>query len=213
MVRSVLRIVFDNDDQGVLRVGAVSRSLNQQADSVVIVCLLEFRSVDSPQGRAETARVIVAQTTDHLQRGQIAVRNELLELAVPLVEAPKIWVDLIVSAEVRIIEAVFKEKLIGRGGLDDASGERIGDGVCDCPDTPRGVGHPAVVTNSSPGVQDRVEDVPLLITCRAVGGGMVTVPVAGQDVRGAALQRRSGVAIRRGCAGWIKEKVAGRNAI
>ena len=107
VVRSVLRIILDNDDQGVLCVGAVSHGLNQQADRVVIIRLLEFRGVDSPQGRAETPRVIVAQPADHLKRRQIAVCNELLELAVPFVEAPDIWVGLIVSAEVRILESIL----------------------------------------------------------------------------------------------------------
>ena len=101
VVRSVLRIILDNDDQGVLCVGAV------QADRVVIIRLLEFRGVDSPQGRAETPRVIVAQPADHLKRRQIAVCNKLLELAVPFVEAPIIGVGLIVSAEVRIIESIL----------------------------------------------------------------------------------------------------------
>jgi hypothetical protein len=67
VVRSVLRIILDNDDQGVLCVAAVSHGLNQQADRVVIIRLLEFRGVDAPQGRTETARVIVAQPADHLK--------------------------------------------------------------------------------------------------------------------------------------------------
>ena len=49
VVRSVLRIILDDDDQGVVGVRAVSDGLNQQADRVVVIRLLEFRSVDSPQ--------------------------------------------------------------------------------------------------------------------------------------------------------------------
>jgi hypothetical protein len=79
----------------------------------------------------------VAEAADHLERRQIAVGNELLELTVPFLEAPEIRIGLIVSAEVRIIESVLIEKLIGRRCLDDAGGERIGDGVCDCSDTAR----------------------------------------------------------------------------
>src|SRR6202007_1489246 len=134
------------------------------------------------------------------------VGNKLLEFTVPFIEAPHIRVGLIVSAEVRIVESVLVENLIGCCCLDEAGGERIGDGVVDFSDTARSVGHPAVVANSSAGVQHRVEDIALLITGRAVGGGMVAV--ASQDVGGAALQRRSGSAIGRGCAGWVKEKVA-----
>src|SRR5262249_6908799 len=123
----------------------------------------------------------------------------------PFIEAPNIRVGLIVSTEVRIIQSVFIEKLIGRGGLDDVGAEGIRDGVCLGSDTARSIGHPAIVTNSSAGVQDRVEDVSLLITCRAVGGGMVTV--TSQDVIRAALERRSVLGIGRSCAGWVKEKV------
>ena len=123
MVRSVLRVVFDNDDQRVLGVGALSDSLHQKADSVVVISLLDFRSIDATQRRAKASGVIVAQTADHLERRQIAVGHELLELAVPLVEAPYIRVVLIVSAEVRIIGSVLIEKLIGRRGLNDAGGE------------------------------------------------------------------------------------------
>src|SRR5207248_11210428 len=63
-----------------------------------------------------------------------------------------------------------------------------------------------IVTNRAARVQQRTEDVPLLIPRRAVGCCMVAV--AGQDVGRAALERRGAGAIRRSCAGWIKEKVA-----
>src|SRR5205085_12158444 len=63
-----------------------------------------------------------------------------------------------------------------------------------------------IVTNRSARVQHRIEDVPLLITRRAVGCGMVAV--AGQDVGRAGLERRGAGAIRRSWAGWIKGKVA-----
>jgi hypothetical protein len=49
-------IIFDDDDQGVARVRAVSHGLNQQADGVVVIRLLDFRGVDSTQRRAETTR-------------------------------------------------------------------------------------------------------------------------------------------------------------
>src|SRR5258708_18873260 len=117
----------------------------------------------------------------------MAVGHKLLELAVPFVEAPYIRVVLIVSAEVRIIGSVLIEKLIRRRGLDDAGGEGIGDGVCDGSDTAWSVGHPAVVTNRSTGVQHGVEDVTLLITRGAVGGSVVAV--TRQDIGRAALKR------------------------
>jgi hypothetical protein len=60
----------------------------------------------------------------------------LLELTVPFIEAPKIRVGLIVSAEVRIIESVLIEKLIGRRCLDDAGRERIRDGFAIVPILP-----------------------------------------------------------------------------
>src|SRR5215469_4077471 len=153
----------------------------------------------------------MAEATDHFERRQVAIGNELLKLTIPFVEAPVIRVGLIVSAEVRIIEFVLVEKLIGRGGLNDTGGERIGNGVCDGPDTARGVGHPTVVTNRSASVQHRIEDVPLLITRRAVGSSMVTV--ARQDVGGAALQRGSAVAVGSGGAGGVVEKVTRRDGI
>jgi hypothetical protein len=68
VVRSVLRVIFDDDDQGVVRVRALSHGLDQQADSVVVISLLQFRSVDSSKRRPETTRVIVAEATDHLER-------------------------------------------------------------------------------------------------------------------------------------------------
>src|ERR1700716_2075606 len=39
------------------------------------------------------------------------------------------------------------------------------------------------------------------------------VTVASQDVGGAALQRRSGIAIGCSCAGWVKERVACGNGV
>src|SRR5262249_3784454 len=131
VIRPVLTVIFDDDDQSVARVGAVSNGLNQQANSVVIIRLLQFRRVDSSQRRVEATRVIVTEATNHLEGRQIAVGDELLELTVPFVEAPNIRVGLIVSAEVRIIESVLVEKLIGGRGLDDAGGERIRDRVGD----------------------------------------------------------------------------------
>src|SRR5262249_27443597 len=117
---------------------------------------------------------------DHFERGQIAVGNELLELAVPFRETPNVWVRLIVRAEIWIIESVLIQKLIGRRGLDDASRERIGDrvsrrGITAVGYSAGGVRHPAIVTNGSASVEHGIEDVSLLIACRAVGCGVVTV--------------------------------------
>jgi len=78
--------------------------------------------------------VIVAEAADHLERRQIAVGNELLELTVPFIEAPNVRVGLVVSAEVRIIKFIVKDELISRGGLDDAGCERIRDRVGDASD-------------------------------------------------------------------------------
>jgi hypothetical protein len=78
----------------------------------------------------------VAEAADHLESRQIAVGNELLELTVPFVETPIVRVGLVVSAEVRIIEFILMDELIGRGGLDDAGCERIGDRLAMVPMLP-----------------------------------------------------------------------------
>src|SRR5215831_4157715 len=147
----------------------------------------------------------MAEATDHLERGQIAILNELLELAVPLVEAPEIRIDLVVSAEIRIIESVLIDHRIRRCSLDDAGGERIGDRVLDGSHAARCVGHPAVVANGSTGVQYGVEDVPLLVTGWPVCSRVVAV--TGQNVGRAATQRARAAAVGCGGTGWVKEKV------
>src|SRR5215472_4182470 len=152
VIRPVLTVILDDDDQSVARVGAVSNGLNQQANSVVIIRLLQFRRVDAAQSLGKASRVIVTETTNHLEGRQIAVGDKLLELAIPFVEAPNVGVGLIVSPEVRIIESVLVEKLIGRRGLYDACGKGVRDRVSDGSDPAWGVGHPAVVTDGSAGV-------------------------------------------------------------
>src|SRR5215469_9145102 len=59
VVGSILGVIFDDDDQGVFRIWAVRHSLNQQADSVIVVRLLQFRSIDSSQRLREIPGVIV----------------------------------------------------------------------------------------------------------------------------------------------------------
>ncbi len=47
MVRPVLGVVFNDDDQSVAGIGAVGNGLNQQAHGIVVIGLLQFRSIDA----------------------------------------------------------------------------------------------------------------------------------------------------------------------
>jgi hypothetical protein len=89
VIRAILAIVFDDEDQGVIRIGAVCHRLDHFADGRVIVGLQSLRCIHSAMGRAEAAHVVVGDSHDR-QAGQLAVLDVQVEFPFPLVVAPKV---------------------------------------------------------------------------------------------------------------------------
>jgi len=61
VVRSVLTVIFRDDNHGIGRIRTVRDSLNQPADREIIIGLLRFRRVHARKRRAETSGVVVAE--------------------------------------------------------------------------------------------------------------------------------------------------------
>src|SRR5215467_1832255 len=104
MVRTILAIVFDNEDQRVERVPTVRQCLDQLANGEVVVRLLRFRCVNARKSGIEVAHMIMAHT-EKGQAGKVAASNVLVELPLPLVIAPQVRIVLVVTAEVEIGES------------------------------------------------------------------------------------------------------------
>src|SRR5262249_14970987 len=157
-------------DHRVVGIRAVGDSLNQQAHRIIVIGLLNFRGVHTAKRGREAAGVIVAES-DHFQRRQVAVGDELVELAFPFVVAPQIRVVLIVAAEVWIIEPYLRDRLLGGRDLNNAGGMWIFDGVGNGTDAADIVDQKAVIANRSARVQHSGVDKALLIAAWAIGGG------------------------------------------
>ena len=188
VVRTVLHVVFGDDDQRVGGVAAVRDRLDQPAQREVAVGLLRFRRVHAAERGAETAHVVVADANQRQAR-QVAVGDELVELPLPLVVAPQVRIVLVVAAEVDVGQR--RQRRVERRDLDDAGGERIGHRRGLRADAADVVHQEAVVADGSAGLQHGVEDVAVLDAERRVGGRVVAG--SGQQVRGAAGQAAEAV--------------------
>ena len=87
MIGAILTVILREHDQSVVGEWAVRDRLYQQAHGQIVVRLLRLGRVDTRERRVERAHVIVAEAHER-ERGQLAVRDVLVELALPLLVAP-----------------------------------------------------------------------------------------------------------------------------
>src|SRR5438093_3730160 len=188
---AVLAIVFRDNDQGVLGVWTCRYSLDQSANSEIIISLLRLGRVYSSQRRSETAHVVVANA-DQRKARQVAVGDELIKLALPFVIAPHVRIVLIVAAEVQIGQR--SERWIKRRDLHDSRGEGIGYRSRFCANASDVVHQESVIADSPTSLSHRVENVAILYTERRIG--RCVVAGAGQHVGRATGKSR--------CRRWVK---------
>ena len=133
MVGTVLHVVFRDDDQRVGGVAAVRHGLDHPAQRQVAVGLLRFRRVEAAERAAETAHVVVADANQR-QAGQIAIGDELIELALPFVVAPQVRIVLVVAAEVDVGQR--RQRRVERRDLNDAGANGSDTGAAFVPMLP-----------------------------------------------------------------------------
>ena len=102
MVAGILRVVFNDKDQGVLCVNAVGDGLNQQSDRIVVIRILQLRRDQSESAGVGEASGVVVHKANQAQRRQSARGVVGVEIAQPLlvtvivrelvVEAAKVWI-------------------------------------------------------------------------------------------------------------------------
>ena len=97
--------------------GLSATAWTRRPTAEIVVALLRFRRVDATQRRAEVAHVVMADTHQR-KAGQIAVGDELIELALPFVITPQIGIVLVITAEIHIGRG--SEARIERSDLNDA---------------------------------------------------------------------------------------------
>src|SRR5262245_35370136 len=129
---------------------------------------------------------MVVTETHQRQAGKVAFGNELVELALPLVVAPQIWIVLVVAAEIYVGRG--SERRVERGDLHDARAEWIGHRRFLRADAADVVHEEAIVPYRSASPHHGREDVALLFPRGSIGGGVVAG--AGQHVGGSAGQAR-----------------------
>src|SRR5262249_41243680 len=202
VVRTILAVIFRDEDQSIGCIRAVRDSLDQAAGSEVVVGLLRFRRIDACKRRAEGSRVVVTDANQRQAR-QDAVFDVQVELPLPLVIAPQIRIVLVVAAEVDI--GVRGQGGLERRDLDDAGCERIGYRRRLRADAADVIYEHPVVANGLSGLQHGIEDIAVLFTERRVGGGVV--PVASQQVGRTAWHARRRIAVIGG-SGYSGRSVA-----
>ena len=116
VVGAVLHVVLGDDDQRVGRVAAFATACDQPADrQVASACCVS--GVFTPPSAVPKLPMWswLKRTSDRL--GQIALGDELIELALPFVVAPQIRIVLVVAAEVDVGQR--GERRIERRDLND----------------------------------------------------------------------------------------------
>ena len=166
VVGAVLGVVLDDEDQGVVGIRALGDRLDQASDGVIVVSDLNLRCVDSVDGGAEVAGVVVHQT-HQAEVGQIAAADVAVELALPLLLAVEVRVVVVETAEVDVRQR--RQVGIGRIGLHRFAGEgrAVGRDLqgglgSACQVIARQVDEEAVVAHAQVSPQRRVPQVTLL---------------------------------------------------
>src|SRR5262249_51535705 len=95
--------------------------LDEQTDGVVIVGHLQTRRVDAVQGRPKASEVVMRESDERKVR-QVPIRDELVELSLPLLEQKEIGIILIEAAEVEI--RVVHQRFLRRDSLLNFLSER-----------------------------------------------------------------------------------------
>jgi len=69
VVGAILRVVFNDKDEGVVRVNAPGNLLDQQADRIVVIGFLKLRSIYKVNGGAKTIQCDRARRSNELKEG------------------------------------------------------------------------------------------------------------------------------------------------
>ena len=117
VVRAVLRVVLEHEDQRVVRVAAVRDLLDEQADRVVVVRLLRLGRVHAVDRRVEAAHVVVREAAPSRASAALPLGDVAVELALPLLEAPEVGQVGVEAAEVGIGE----RQQLGLDAVDDTA--------------------------------------------------------------------------------------------
>ncbi len=111
VVGAILGIVFDDEDESVVGIGAVCDLIHRLSYRVVVVGNLKFGRVHAEAGGAEVAEMVMIVAQEN-QVGEFVGLNLLVEFALPLFVAEEIGVALIEGPEAGIGE--FEQFLLRR---------------------------------------------------------------------------------------------------
>src|SRR5262249_3692550 len=98
VIRSILRVVFDYEDQSIVAIGATRYFVHEQSERIIVVRHLFGKGVHAINRRTEAAEVIVHNSIE-LQGGQVAMSDKLVKLPLPSLEAPEIGEFLVIATE------------------------------------------------------------------------------------------------------------------
>ncbi len=122
VVSTILRVIFNHENQCVSGVFAVRYFFHQQPNSVIVVRNLRFHGIHAIHRFVKETEMIVRQP-HQFQIRQVIMGNIFIELSLPFFKTPVIREALIKAAEIWI--CYLLQVRLGRGGNAYAGGSGI----------------------------------------------------------------------------------------